>query len=395
MRRSIIVVSATNIAYGGPLSVLEDFLAAWTRYGNHRSTKIVVFFGGDRLRADSGITVIRTPQVARSWICRAVFEFISAARIAGRLRVHLWLSFQDSVPRLTKVPIWLYCHKATYLGAFRLRYVLFAPRMLVERFVFRTWLSLMMPRSERVIAQQIGFVRALGSRFRYRGTLTVCPPSISTGGIRELNRSPSFTFTGRKSRELVVIYPAYPRVHKNFEAAIKAVELASRNTGEPIQLKLTLSGTENLYSRYILWRFRKCKHVDMIGFLPREQVYEEYGRADAMLFTSELETWGMPLSEFALTGKPIVAFDWPYVRDTLRSASNLWLAQPGSVTSLASTLAAALHLSARNSVPRSRPVESTVRSESVADQEQRGTVDVWRDWRDFASKLNERLACER
>src|SRR4030095_6736881 len=195
----------------------------------------------------AGTTVIRTPKVARSWLWKAVFEFITAAQIARRLRPVLWLSFQDTVPRLTNVPLWIYCHKPTYVGTFRFRYLLFAPRILVERLVFRTWLYLMIGRSERAIAQQVWFVRTLRKSFRYRGALTVCPPSMPADSALGRICSGKPKSSRQLAKEFVVIYPAYPRVHKNIEAAIRAVELASKITGARIRLRLTLSGTENLY----------------------------------------------------------------------------------------------------------------------------------------------------
>jgi len=393
MRRSIIVVSATNISNAGPLSVLEDFLAAWAHHGSHQCAKLVVFFGGDKLRVNAGTTVIRTPKVARSWLWKAVFEFVTAARIARRLRPVLWISFQDTVPRLTKVPLWIYCHKPTYVGAFRLRYLLFAPRILVERFVFRTWLYVMIGRSERAIAQQLWFVRTLRKSFRYQGALTVCPPSMpdnaSVGRICSEKPDPHL------AREFVVIYPAYPRVHKNIEAAIRAVELASKITGARIRLRLTLSGTENLYARYVRWQSKKYSHVELLGFLPRKQIYAEYARADAMLFTSELESWGLPLSEFADTGKPIVAFDWPFVYETLAGAKNLWVAHRGSVTSLAEHLAAALSSSAAIDLKHSSSAKSTATSGDHTIAEELGPVETWHGWREFVCKLSERVACDR
>ena len=42
-----------------------------------------------------------------------------------------------------------------------------------------------------------------------------------------------------------------------------------------------------------------------------------YTEADCLIFPSKLETWGMPITEFKSTGKPILAADLPYAQETV------------------------------------------------------------------------------
>jgi len=397
MRRRYIVVSATNISFGGPLSVLEDFLKAWAQHGDHTRAKVIVFFGGKQVLRGRGISVVRTPWVAGSWLGKAIFEFISARSIERRLRPALWLSLQDSVPRIAATRLWLYCHNAVYLGQFRARYLLFAAGMVVQRIGFSAWLSMLIGRCERVIAQQAWVVHALRERFGYRGKLTVCRPSLPPRNQSSGEHAYPATRSRRTPHVPVVIYPAYPRVHKNIESAIRAVELASRIARAPMQLVLTFSGNENLYARYVHWRFRASSQVAFAGFLSRERLFLEYERADAMLFTSELETWGLPLTEFASTGKPIVAFDYPFVRETLRGASRIWLSKPDSIISLARCLVSALRLDAvaETPIPAAEPDSMDLASEgeALSFRPDEAIVDMWADWSQFVRQVNEAVRC--
>jgi glycosyltransferase involved in cell wall biosynthesis len=45
-------------------------------------------------------------------------------------------------------------------------------------------------------------------------------------------------------------------------------------------------------------------------------VFELYGEADCLLFPSRLETWGLPITEFRATGKPMLVADMPYANET-------------------------------------------------------------------------------
>lgn len=56
---------------------------------------------------------------------------------------------------------------------------------------------------------------------------------------------------------------------------------------------------------------------DFVGLMPLSQVRDFYNRAAAMLFPSELETFGLPLLEAAEVGCPVIAFNKPFVTELL------------------------------------------------------------------------------
>ena len=79
---------------------------------------------------------------------------------------------------------------------------------------------------------------------------------------------------------------------------------------------LSISGTENRYAR---WLRRRWGHIDSIrfgGFLSREALYRTYAEASCLVFPSRSETWGLPISEFAPTGRPMILADLPYAHES-------------------------------------------------------------------------------
>ena len=42
----------------------------------------------------------------------------------------------------------------------------------------------------------------------------------------------------------------------------------------------------------------------------------QYGKADCLIFPSRIETWGLPISEFAVFDKPMLLADLPYAYET-------------------------------------------------------------------------------
>src|SRR5690606_41307637 len=57
--------------------------------------------------------------------------------------------------------------------------------------------------------------------------------------------------------------------------------------------------------------------------------------SDLLLFPSRLETWGLPLTEFSTTQKPIFAANLPYAHETLGGHHNAHFFNPEDSTQLA------------------------------------------------------------
>jgi glycosyltransferase involved in cell wall biosynthesis len=58
-----------------------------------------------------------------------------------------------------------------------------------------------------------------------------------------------------------------------------------------------------------------------------------------MIFPSKLETWGLPISEFKATGKPIFLSELPYAHETLSEYHSAYFFDPLSPQSLADAMA--------------------------------------------------------
>jgi glycosyltransferase involved in cell wall biosynthesis len=139
---------------------------------------------------------------------------------------------------------------------------------------------------------------------------------------------------GTRDRPVTLFFPAFPRFFKNFEVLAEAAKLSRTKA---FRVVFTLKGSENRYAREVYQRFSDVKTVEFVGLLPRTRVEELYNEVDALVFPSRLESWGLPLTEFQATGKPIFAADLPYARETLsgyRQASFFDPHDPGRLAEL-------------------------------------------------------------
>jgi glycosyltransferase involved in cell wall biosynthesis/O-antigen/teichoic acid export membrane protein len=75
--------------------------------------------------------------------------------------------------------------------------------------------------------------------------------------------------------------------------------------------------------------------AEMLGFLPRNELYERMARAHCLLVPSVREGWGLVVIEANSVGTPAVAYDVPGLRDSIRDDFTGRLASPGDPKELA------------------------------------------------------------
>jgi glycosyltransferase involved in cell wall biosynthesis/O-antigen/teichoic acid export membrane protein len=75
--------------------------------------------------------------------------------------------------------------------------------------------------------------------------------------------------------------------------------------------------------------------AEMLGFLPREELYERMARAHCLLVPSVREGWGLVVIEANSVGTPAVAYDVPGLRDSIRDGFTGRLAASGDPAELA------------------------------------------------------------
>jgi glycosyltransferase involved in cell wall biosynthesis len=101
------------------------------------------------------------------------------------------------------------------------------------------------------------------------------------------------------------------------EQILKASRRLERSGFDRFEVWLTMNGIETPYATKMRKKYSDLTTIRWMGLQPRAEVMRLYGEADCLLFPSKLETWGMPITEFKVTGKPILAVDLPYAHETV------------------------------------------------------------------------------
>jgi glycosyltransferase involved in cell wall biosynthesis len=131
------------------------------------------------------------------------------------------------------------------------------------------------------------------------------------------------------------LYPALPRVFKNFEVIAEAAKLLFEQGTSNFDVLLTISGDENKFARYIIKKYKDIPTISFIGLKTRDEIFALYRQVDALIFSSKLETWGLPITEAKQFDKPMILSDLPYARETVGSYDKVKFFQPDDCFQLA------------------------------------------------------------
>ena len=113
------------------------------------------------------------------------------------------------------------------------------------------------------------------------------------------------------------VFPAYPRNFKNFEIICKASKILINRGVKNFKIVFTINGSENAYSKELYNRYSNVNQIEWWGLISRNEVYKLYNKADVLIFPSKIETWGLPITEFANTKKAMLVADLPYAHETV------------------------------------------------------------------------------
>ena len=309
--RKRVVISAVNIRKGGTLTVLRDCLRYLSGRGDLQVTALV---HKRELCGFEGIEYIEIPWSIDSWGKRLKCEYRTMKGISEQLQpVDLWLSLHDTTPNVTARHQAVYCQTSFPFLKIRARdfrmdkkIPLFA---LFTKYAYRKNVH----RNDFLIVQQYWLRDGLSKMLRVDPErIIVAPPRFQNPAIEDTSSQESIP---------AFLYPASPDCHKNFELLCEAAGRLEKKLGtHAFRVILTIDGTENKYAAWIRKQWGHIPSIDFRGFLSKDDLYACYGKAACLVFPSRVETWGLPISEFKTTGKPMLLADLPYARESAAGA---------------------------------------------------------------------------
>jgi glycosyltransferase involved in cell wall biosynthesis len=309
-------ISCIKFQQGGPRRILDELLPILSGWLVEHNYTADVYVGSiiNELPIYERIQYVEVTGIyQKSIVYRLYWEKIITNQIARNNSYHHWLSLHDiSVCTEPYTRSSVYLHNPMFYSKPKINWLWFDPPQIIFRLVYLFLYKLNIKSNSFIVVQQLFFKKRLLERI----------PEIQEKII--ISRPNSIYNQDTKSSELKFasfFYPAFPRIFKGHNLLLK---IANKNP--EVMFFITIDGTENRLSKYLFKKYGNLKNVKWLGRLNAEEVYKYYLSCDALFFPSELETWGLPLTEARNLGKPIVSFnDCQYLNGPLDNYDRLYL----------------------------------------------------------------------
>lgn len=349
MDKKTVVISGVNLVDGGPLSVFEDFLNTLV-YGGYTTTyRVIALVGKKELfkQYEGKIELQEYRKAKKSWLYRLYLEYFGFKKLSKKLNVEFWVSMHDTTPNVKAKHRYVYCHNPSPFNKMSIRDAKYGYKYYLFSKFYKYLYMINIKKNDAVIVQQdwmrTEFVKMFGLK-----KVIVARPSLP-----EMSAIENIPFSTP-----IFICPSFPRYYKNFQIVCEAAKELEEEGNRSFKLIITLDGSENSYSRFLLNQYGRCQTINFIGLIDRERLFKLYGESACMIFMSKLETWGMPITEYKVTNKPMILANLPYAHETIGDYDNVAFVDVDNVDDLKNQMLKVIeknHLSSSKSKPISNP----------------------------------------
>ena len=322
-----IVVSAINIFEGGPLAILKKCLSD-LQASRSEEFNIIALVNKKETVGIPGIQYYEFPNSRKTWLHRLYHEYVYFKGLSRKLEPRLWLSLHDITPNVEAEIRAVYCHNPAPFYKIALKDFVFEPTFGLFNLFYKYLYSINLKKNDHIIVQQENIRALFKNNYGVDNVIVAYPENDRADGARIADDE---TFKSPAS----FIFPAFPRVFKNYELIGEAVKLLIKEGVDQFRVYFTISGDENRYSKYIYREYGPIRNVRFLGVLKRDELERYYHEADCLLFPSKLETWGLPITEFKKFGKPMLLADLNYAHETLGSYGRVRFFNPAHPRELA------------------------------------------------------------
>jgi len=315
-KRKKIVISAVNCVEGGILSVLQDSVTSVCKeYG--ADWDIIVLANNKNLLPESIAHVIEFPSAKKSWTSRLVHEFFHFRRLSKLINPDVWLSLHDISAKVSARRRAVYCQNPIPFYPMRIRDAMDDWKLAAFSLLYGRLYGINIHSNEFVIVQQDWLRREFQRRYNLTNVIVAHPEGADWPVGQAMISSSSL-----RPVRYRFFYPFVPHFFKNAEVVCRAARILHEAGQSEFEVVLTIDGTENAYAREIRRTYGDLPNIVFAGHLERERVFEFYRASDCLIFASKLETWGLPITEFKSTMRPMLVADLTYARETVGGYQN-------------------------------------------------------------------------
>lgn len=330
--KKTIVVSGITLRKGGTLTILRDALQHLSKMAESGEWRIVALVNRKELCDYPNIEYIEVP--LKGWIGRLWYEYVTMHRISKEIGpVYLWLSMHDVTPRVAAERQAVYCQTSFPFYNWKWRDFLFDPKIPMFAMLTRFYYKARVQHNRYLIVQQEWLRKGLSKMLGVsEEKFIVAPPE------RRVLTDSDDSYYDKKERGLhTFLYASTADCHKNFETLCKAARILEQKLDKnKFKVTITIKGDENKYAKWLYKNWGDVTSIDFHGLMDKVTLNRYYKESDCLVFPSNVETWGLPISEYMESnGGPMIVSDLPYAHNTTKGADKVAFFEPDNANDLA------------------------------------------------------------
>lgn len=343
--KKTIVVSGITLRKGGTLTILRDALNYLSGLAESGEWRIVALVNRRELCDFPNIEYIEVP--LKGWIGRLWYEYVTMHRISKEIGpVYLWLSMHDVTPRVVAERQAVYCQTSFPFYKWKWRDFRFDPKIPMFAMLTRFYYKARVQHNRYLIVQQEWLRKGLSKMLGVsEEKFIVAPPKASFKNENKdeaENKQSAMSLAEQlrdknENEKKTFLYVSTADCHKNFETLCKAAKILENKIGEGrFKVVLTVKGDENKYAQWLHKNWGNVASIDFHGLMDKDTLYKYYRESNCLVFPSNVETWGLPISEYmAVNGGHMIVSNLPYAHNTTKGADSVAFFEPDNANDLA------------------------------------------------------------
>ncbi|WP_290437909.1 glycosyltransferase [Aeromonas caviae] len=308
------MVSATALASGGGLTILRQFIT----HASLTDNKYIIFAPvGVKLNYHVNITYVYVD--TGSWFKRIRWDSFGLKRYIKQHNIEsgLCISLQNTSVNIDCNQL-IYLHQPLPFSTVKYHFSRDTWKYILYKYFYKFFIFLFVTKTTRFVVQTKWMKNSLEQCSVAESNISVFTPDIDMPDGYVTSAAAAGHMVRKNSGQSIFFYPASSLFYKNHLLILDALALLNtRQVNKKSQFAVTLAIGDHPVFDEKVQQLGLSDNVVYLGVMSYEQVIEYYISADAVLFPSYIETFGLPLAEAGVLGKKIICADLPYSRDVL------------------------------------------------------------------------------
>ena len=300
---------------GGIFTILDNCLQKIEQYNHQNDFEIIALVNDISKFNYPTITFIEFPKSKKYWFYRLYYEYVYFKKLSKKLQPDVWLSLHDVTPNVVAKKQFVYCHNPNMFYKPSLKEWILDYKMGIFGIFYKYLYQINIQKNSNVFVQQHWIKDVFEKTFSIKNIIVSKPEfaEVITTEKVELDAS-----------KIHFLFPSAAKYYKNYEIIFEAIEILNKDISNKIQIHFTnIIGSDLQYAKNILRKHQTNPSFNFLPSLERKDLLKYYNSIDCLLFSSKLETWGLPISEAKAYQKPMLVANLAYAKETVGDYDNV------------------------------------------------------------------------